>query len=46
MYNNHRRELHLMASSERMRDFWTIGIQNLIDRHSRKSQRHFIREEK
>lgn len=46
MYNNHRSELHLMASSRRMRDLWTTGIQNLIDRHAQKSQRHFIKEEK
>ena len=46
MYNNHRSELHLMASSRRVRDSWTTGIQHLIDRHAQKSQRHFIKEEK
>lgn len=46
MYNNHRNELHLMAPNKRIRDLWTEGLQNLIDRHAEKSQRHLIKEEK
>ena len=46
MYNNHRNELHLMASNKQIRDLWTEGIEILIDRHARKGQRHLIKEEK
>ncbi len=46
MYNNHRNELHLMALNKHIRDLWIEGLQNLIDKHGQKSQRHLIKEEK
>jgi hypothetical protein len=46
MYNNYRNELHLMASSKRVRDLWTEGIQYLIARCAQKSQLQLIKEEK
>ncbi|CAF4511274.1 unnamed protein product [Rotaria sp. Silwood1] len=45
MYNNHRSELHLMAPNKRIRDLWIAGLQILIDRQARKSQRDLIKEE-
>ena len=45
MYNNHRREVHLMAADKYMRDLWTQGIEYLINRHAGKSQRNLIEEE-
>jgi len=46
MYNNHRNEVHLMASNKLTRDLWTKGIQYLMDEHAEKSQGHLIKEEK
>jgi hypothetical protein len=46
MYDNHRQEVHLMAPNSRTRDLWIEGLQYLIDRQARKSQRHLIKEEK
>ncbi|UJR36403.1 hypothetical protein I4U23_029126 [Adineta vaga] len=45
MYNNHRSEVHLLAPNEQIRDLWTTGIQNLIDKHSKKALHHLIQEE-
>lgn len=46
MYNNHRNELHLMAHDEYTRDLWVAGLETLIDRYTRQTLRHLIREEK
>jgi hypothetical protein len=46
MYDNHRKEEHLIASDINTRNLWIEGLQYLMDRHAQETQGRLIREEK
>ncbi|CAF1441858.1 unnamed protein product, partial [Didymodactylos carnosus] len=41
MYNNHQKELHLMAENKQMRDLWVMGLKHLTERCSNSGHRTF-----
>jgi hypothetical protein len=45
MYDNHRKEEHLVAPDAKARDLWAKGIQHLMERHASKGQGQLMREE-
>ena len=46
MYDNHRKEEHVIASNTNTRNLWVHGLRHLVDQHAQKTQYHLIREEK
>ena len=46
IYNDHREQLHLIASADQIKELWLEALAHLIDRHSETRQGHVILEEK
>jgi len=45
LYDNHRKEEHLLAPDKKTRDLWIAGLEHLLSRHASETQCHLLQEE-
>ncbi|CAF0885382.1 unnamed protein product [Adineta ricciae] len=46
LYDNHRKEEHIITPDFSTRELWIQGLRHLMDRHAQKTQYHLIQEQK